>query len=339
MHPRFISSQDPTEIIDLTQDEKEVKQAPSSIRASPVAEWFFTLWDPVHPVEGEVLYAHLSTLCKSFGFQLEAGKEDGRLHYQGEISLIKKVRKIDPLFTDWKDRIYFERTRNPGGARNYCGKIDTRVEGPWTFGQIKGKKRSAYADALEAKDLPTAVSIVKENFPRDFVLYGDRISSNLANCFKKPRAVFEPYEAKSFVNVPLEMSYWAIDNIGKNKRRFPMLVVEGTTQLGKTEWARSLGPHVYWKGQTNASDLVDNVDATYLVIDDIDWEFVPPSMKKSVCLGSGECTLTDKYRAKMNVFWNVPCIFLCNDLGRWPFVQEQYWQANCTHVKITSKLY
>lgn len=345
MHPRFISSQDPTEIIDLTQDEKDEK-APSSVRASPVAEWFFTLWDPVHPVEGEVLYAHLSTLCKSFGFQLEAGKEDGRLHYQGEISLLKKVRKIDPLFTDWKDRIWFKRTRNPGAARNYCRKVDTRVEGPWCFGQIASKKRSAYTDAFEAKNVQEAMSIVREAHPRDAALYGDRIEKNIAKVIKarEPKRVrreFQAFNVESFIHVPLAMSFWVRDNIGVEKRRYEMLVVEGPTRMGKTEWARSLGPHVYWKGETNLRKIVeDEGEAQFLVIDDIPWEKIEKmGIDKTLCLGSGQCEAFDRYMPKCSITWYLPCIYLCNDLGRWPFTGTEYWKENCVHVKITCKLY
>lgn len=51
-------------------------------------------------------------------------------------------------------------------------------------------------------------------------------------------------------------------------------------------------------------------DADYLIIDDIEWKFLPN--KKQLLGGQKQFTMSDKYRSKMDVKWSKPCIICCN---------------------------
>lgn len=50
--------------------------------------------------------------------------------------------------------------------------------------------------------------------------------------------------------------------------------------------------------------------ADYLILDDIEWQFVPN--KKALFFGQKTFWVTDKYRKKIEVNWGKPVIYLCN---------------------------
>lgn len=346
------------EVIDLTQqedfwqepilsipwsgdakDEKE-EQIGDEEGENAAADWFFTFNNPDHPNGLEEFKKLLGLHCKAYGFQYEKGKS-GTKHYQGEVSLLKKTRKPSKLFPRFK--MWWQRTKNKNAAKNYCQNPlkEGFLEGPWVYGQTaRSGKRTCFADARDAKTKEEAEALLWEGDPRAMMIHGDKISHNLAKRFKPaPLEEFPPYDNNTFVSVPVGMTAWVTDNIGIKKRRYPILVVEGKSQLGKTEWARSLGPHIYWKGNTNAKDLIENVEAQFLIIDDIAFGDLPKGFDKSVCLGSGKMVVTDKYLHKETIVWNKPCIFLCNNQGSMPWYTDEYWQDNAVVVKVNNKLY
>lgn len=121
----------------------------------------------------------------------------------------------------------------------------------------------------------------------------------------------------------------------------------GPTRLGKTEWARSLGRHIYMCGLFNLS-VWDN-DAEYLVIDDISFEFMGGS-RKSLWGSQKELTLTDKFARKRSVKWGKPMIFLCNGDNDFRYLyvkgnkylnelEIEYYEANSVIVEVQNKLY
>lgn len=107
--------------------------------------------------------------------------------------------------------------------------------------------------------------------------------------------------------------------------------------MGKTEWARCLGTHIYWMGMKDL-DLWNN-SASYLVMDDIPWEFVPD--KKAFFGAQRQITLTDKYKRKRTVAWGKPLIFLCNyDLRLKLDNDEAKWYNDvCIFEELHKELY
>lgn len=99
--------------------------------------WRFTLG--VKYMERETLHEILCQECQHFTYQIEmgketkAGEEEGFLHYQGYLKLKDKKRKltVKNLFCR---QIHIDDCHAPKGARAYCSKEDTRVEGPWEEG-------------------------------------------------------------------------------------------------------------------------------------------------------------------------------------------------------------
>lgn len=90
-------------------------------------------------------------------------------------------------------------------------------------------------------------------------------------------------------------------------------MIWGPTQVGKTTWARSLGPHVYFMGVMSGEvALRDMPDAEYAVFDDMRGgiDFFP-SWKE--WLGSQATVSVKKlYRDPVQLKWGKPSIWLAN---------------------------
>lgn len=81
------------------------------------------------------LVVRLQSWCKKYVFQLEKGEENGYLHWQGRVSLHKKVRLVELIKQDFLPKAhlsYTSKTTHEGNKFNYVMKAQTRVEGPWT---------------------------------------------------------------------------------------------------------------------------------------------------------------------------------------------------------------
>lgn len=93
--------------------------------------WDFTV--PKGELTHEMMIEKLDSVSKKWGFQLEKGNTTGFLHYQGRLSLTKKVR-LNMLITllEWKDAHYSASSNNSLATfYDYVMKDSTRVEGPW----------------------------------------------------------------------------------------------------------------------------------------------------------------------------------------------------------------
>lgn len=101
-----------------------------------------------------------------------------------------------------------------------------------------------------------------------------------------------------------------------------MLVSE--TGFGKSHWARSLGPHIYFRNVYNMDKAIAANAADYVVFDDINLEHVHAA--KVWVSAQGEFDDTDKFRAKKTFSWGPRkcCIILCNAGNRWD--QTEIWQ-------------
>jgi len=124
-------------------------------------------------------------------------------------------------------------------------------------------------------------------------------------------------------------------------------MVVGPSRLGKTEWARSLGRHIYMCGLFNLAKW-DN-EAQYLVIDDISFPLIGGG-RKALWGSQKELTLTDKFARKRAVKWGKPMIFLCNGDNDFRYmmhkghkyldaVEVEYYEANAVIVEVSDRFY
>lgn len=116
----------------------------------------------------------------------------------------------------------------------------------------------------------------------------------------------------------------------------------GPSKTGKTQWARSLGRHMFMRENFNLDDW--DQDADYVVLDDLPMDKVPGW---KVLLGSmGDMVLYDRYRPKKHVRWGPKkcCIILCNPGVDWRYSErwkdEREWcETNVEVIEIKQNMY
>lgn len=118
------------------------------------------------------------------------------------------------------------------------------------------------------------------------------------------------------------------------------LVLYGDTLTGKTQWARSLGPHCYHNGQFNPQ--IHSGHARYAIFDDLKGGFKCwPSFKQ--WLGQQrEFTITGKYLPLTTITWGKPCIYISNTDPRMEVENSQdldWLEGNCVFVHIEAPLF
>lgn len=172
---------------------------------------------------------------------------------------------------------------------------------------------------------------LKENCPKEYILNYERLEYFVDKHFK-PEPVQYTSEFTTF-NVPPILQQWVESTFNSTGRRLS-LVLCSPSRYGKTEWARSLGNHMYFNNMVNFKDDW-NDSANYIVFDDIDWQYLPN--KKGFFGMQKQFVITEKYMRKKTVQWGKPVIFLCNQL---PLFEDPAWyEANCLVYTLTNKFF
>lgn len=204
---------------------------PSTVDRRQLRNWCFTLNNP-----GERPDEWGSTLFKSVRaryliFQLEKG-DSGTPHFQGYIEFNRGVR-----FQTIKKYIpgaHFEARRGSRKqAIDYCRKTDTRVDGPWEFGESSLESQGTRSDLLEVcEGIKSGMGIrsISEQFMPQFIKYSKGI-----------RDVLSIYNSKTIKRI-------------EDKE---VILIYGDTGIGKSYWVRSRyaddiyiknGTHKWWDG-------------------------------------------------------------------------------------------
>lgn len=178
---------------------------------------------------------------------------------------------------------------------------------------------------------------MKEKAPYEYVNNYQRLEYYADAVYDKPAPYVSPYQPTDFV-IDGDMSDWVRDCVGAARGSRPKsLVLIGESRLGKTAWARSVGPHWYFNGLFNMD--VTRGDADYAVLDDINMEFFL-SQYKGWLGAQEEFTMTDKYRHKAKLMWGRPCIWCSNEDPRSAKGVDRDWlDANCIFVHVYDKLF
>ncbi|AAD39153.1 rep protein [Tomato yellow leaf curl Thailand virus] len=171
----------------------------------------------------------------------------------------------------------------------------------------------AYAEAINSGSKASALNILREKAPKDFVLQFHNLNSNLDRIFTPPiEEYISPFSSSSFNQVPEELEEWACNNVLSRARplRPITIVIEGDSRTGKTMWARSLGPHNYLCGHLDLSPKVYNNDAWFNVIDDVDPHYLKHF--KEFMGAQRDWQSNTKYGKPVQIKGGIPTIFLCN---------------------------
>lgn len=281
-------------------------------------------------------------------FQRERGNETHREHWQG---YAESSSKGGLSIKSWQCQLscpgaHIElRKGTQDQAIEYCCKEDSRLSEPVHLGekrQQRGEKRKSELAAVyetaarEASNAGDYLRIVCEGDAQGFAKSFNNIKACANHLF--PEDEFPPYVAPAWCNkgwnVPEALTRWKREEMQKLDRP-KCLVLVGPSRLGKTQWARSLGRHMYWRGTTNVTKW--DQEAKYLIFDDIDWKFIP--QKKSLLTGMGECTVTDKYKGKKDIVVDKSAIVLCNEFDIDSIEESSYWKKNLMVVHVSEPLF
>lgn len=257
---------------------------------------------------------------------------DGGFHFHGLFHYPEGFRTKDPRAFDI-DGFHpnVQGSRKPAECARYCEK-DGDFEKEGTF---EGSIKRGWGELCdEADGINSFLELVKTHHPRDYVLNLEKLQYFAKFKYRTIITPYIPNPLNVFI-IPNNLSDW--DNQRRDGDRPKSLWLCGNSRLGKTQWARTLGTHIYWNNQYNLDDW--NTDAEYLVIDDISWKFVPA--KKALLGAQLTFTLTDKYRKKVTLDWGKPVIYLCNkDMDVYHTCDESDWlRDNCTYIYIDKKLF
>lgn len=283
-------------------------------------------------LEKEVLLSFLKSLAPLKEWCI--GKErhaDGGKHLHAWVYYKDKIRTRDERYFDchgFHPNILVAKSKK--GSIAYCSKEDpeplTHLEGKQSYGDI--------FDQATTRD--EFMEMVLTSHPRDYAHNYDRLDSMARQHFKPKKVKYTP-RYTNFTNVPLEMS--AIE-IVTNIDRPKTLVILGNRGIGKTEWARSHGNHIYARGCVIYDDIMGELeDAKYAVFDDLwDWNF---RFLKDFLGGQPTATITGKYRKPKQVPWGLRSIFLTNEEFwlQWTPKQHEYFQQSTIIINLTNKLY
>lgn len=105
--------------------------------------------------------------------QLEEGHETGNLHLQYMVQL-DRSRRLAHLRTAICNRSHWEPVYGSNTqAKAYCTKEDTRVDGPWEYGQLSvNGKRRGLDEAIEAVKMDKPLHEVTDEFSLAWVNHG-----------------------------------------------------------------------------------------------------------------------------------------------------------------------
>nr|AOV62472.1 replication-associated protein [Malvastrum bright yellow mosaic virus] len=213
--------------------------------------------------------------------------------------------------------------KSSSDVKSYINKDGDTIE--WGEFQIDGRSarggqqsaNDSYAKAINAGSVQSAMTVLKEEQPKDFVLHNHNIRSNLERIFATaPEPWVPPFPLASFTNIPDEMQEWADNYFGRGSAARPerpvSLIIEGDSRTGKTMWARALGPHNYLSGHLDFNPRVYSNEVEYNVIDDVAPQYLKLKHWKELLGAQKDWQSNCKYGKPVQIKGGIPAIVLCN---------------------------
>nr|UGC41933.1 replication-associated protein [Fraxinus symptomless virus] len=284
------------------------------------------------PISKDIVLIEL----KSLGFPInwvfirvcEESHTDGAQHLHCLIQFSGKYKCRNSRFFDIVDRntgeVYHPNVQSAGSAddvADYIAKGGIYVE----EGEFRadGRKRrrdktdldEEYTRALNARTKEESIAIIKRCDPRTYALQRHNIIANMEKEFAPPVQEYAPeFNPESF-QVPEQLSIWVRENIrdiNDRPHRPKSLILEGESRLGKTAWARSLGPHNYVMGFMDFNCKTFSNKTWYNVIDDVTPSYLQKKHWKELIGAQRDWQSNAKYGKPIQIKGGIPCIVLCN---------------------------
>ncbi len=261
-------------------------------------------------VPGVILYPGKLEEVKYIIIGIEICPKTKKEHYQGYMEFNEQIRfsKLKKL----QPKTHFENRKGTAlQASDYCKKDGNF----FIFGEIshqgKIEKINITKEVLTMKNKEEAKNYLVDNLKEKYILSYNNVKSFVNDNFKEEI----DYNFKSKYKIFKETNLF--DNFKNNlkieKDRFKLTIVKGESLLGKTQYIRSIGPHLYFRSYINFEDYKNCEKVDYIVLDDIEIDINFANKIKGVLLSMGENILTDKYAKKFRCNINKPHVFICND--------------------------
>lgn len=257
--------------------------------------------------------------------------EDGSPHLHAIVAFEKKLDRSGSIFNLPNFNANIQPSlRSVERSVAYVKKHDDFLE----FGEAPTKK-GPWVKVCNAVTREEFWSTVSELSPRDVVLNLEKLEYFAEKKFKPSVCDREaPIDLQDWI-LPEDLKKWYEEEFKGTHRRRKSLVLYGPTRLGKTEWARSLGKHMYFNALANFKEKwTDEVE--YVIFDDFGIEFIPN--RKGFFGGQEEFEISGKYMKVKSVKWGKVCIYLCNNKP--DYGNDKVWfEGNVIECELVNKLY
>jgi len=148
--------------------------------------WCFTLNNPLITGPAFLDFLRAAPGVRAVVFQLEMGNEGGTQHYQGYIQFespigFKRLKDLMP-------QAHIEKANGTAEQNHiYCTKNETRLDGPWEFGEFKNERQRSdiYKVAVMLKNGSTTKAVMEE-YPDVALRYASAISKFKRDCPPPP---------------------------------------------------------------------------------------------------------------------------------------------------------
>lgn len=268
--------------------------------------------------------------------------QDEGVHYHAVIEFAEKPDTNNPRFFDFNGvHPNISGVQGLKAVLKYVTKEDDFINDGFTL----ENKTPIVELVQEAAELPTREAALRQIMDRG----GDRALRMFNNVdgylsvLQRESTLYQPvrlFPDHFKENEPWEDAIYRFTeyfvNPTQGRQGKKSLWLHGVTKLGKTDLARSLGPHWYMQNMWNAACLDDN--ACYGVMDDIGWEFMKFNYKGMLGFQT-DVTVTDKYKKKFVYKGGKGVIVCSNKLPDFTIEEWEWLEGNVEFVHITEPVY
>lgn len=272
--------------------------------------------------------------CVSIAQELH---QDGHPHLHAVVSFSKKKNIKNARFFDYEGaHCNIQACKSLQDSLDYIQKEDTEA--------IIEHKSEASWDTIvnDCTSKEEFYKAMQTNYPRDYVLNKQRLDYYADQKWPiAPSTWLAPGWAKPSVGNSA-MEGWVKNALNPIEgERTKTLVLIGPTRLGKTYWARSRAPHLYFNDAINMRQWwkTDKSHYAIVILDDVPLEKVNPFKAIIGCQASFNAKVL--YHGHPSISHGKPVIWLCNDDPREdmsPAIRA-WFEGNSEVIYITSPLF
>jgi len=268
---------------------------------------------------------------------------DGGRHYHVLLGYANRFDLTNQRFFDYNGHHpNIQAARAPTQVLNYVTKDDPE---PLVHGWImRAREEDIFTVVAEEIDQGTNATAVIQAIMTRLGTRGLRLYNQISNYVDRTMR-------QSAVHLPMNIypdNFVVDDHLGgkildfmlsmngEGRRGRKSLWMYGSSRLGKTVLARSLGSHWYMNGAWNVDCYDDR--AQYGVLDDIAWESLN-RYYKGIMGCQLDVTVTDKYKKKSVIRGGKPVIILSNELPTFTVAEAAWLEANVVFHFVSEPLY